>query len=892
MMKKKFRYLIAAILVFACCPFAVACGETETPEIDYGTLTIANITLEADGTADINPIFTKEDGKGEITYTFEGDNISIADGKVTALKPDTTTTVTAKTAHHEVTFTVTVKAVNYGALVIKSITLEADGTADIKPIFTKEEGKGEITYTFESDSISIADGKVTALKPDTTTIVTAKTAHHEVTFTVTVKAIDYGTLTIVAPVIYANYPAKPLDITFSKPDRAEEITYTVQTEYADTVKIENGKIYAIGTGFSTNKEVRVTAKTAHHTATFAVQVSEFNGANANGNSLNFETRIKNFLADYENRGMTDGGVLFVGDSFFDTGSFWTNFYTTYARKNAFSVGISSSTTTDWDILADRLVYPLAPESVVFHCATNNIFDDGKNAAGATADIKKTLESFHKNLPNAKIYYFGIEPRNYTHNGNAYAKECNTQIQSYANGKDWLVYLDSPAFCYNADGSLKTSFFRDTVHPKLENYSLYVDALAGAGMTLKPSAAAQNTTIKDIVTTSSQSIAKQDVTNIVYRGLSLRNEFVLTGKLDVTVTGNNPHIQFKFANDYRFLVWDGENYSGNGSIGLGWQDGGTHFNDDDDLFPYTQGTKITIPFKLAITSKNVYFYFGKEKNGAITYTLDAVYKNVSAFIDLTYGTESMNSKAYDLVAKTKADDETEYTALVTGEELDFYEAQGGADGLYVTAPSGSGYMRDSLRSSSYLNTANDVIMKGVLNGDANYSGITRDWRVVSGGKDSFSGDLVMTYDLTLLSKDLQAITAPNDSDITSQNWFHVATASVDNKLDPWSDYHMLYWHNGANAAKIAGISALLPVNERAGLTAVNVKVALVRKGTNLYIAMKAGEGTWVVGTGTVGENDKLTLFLSFKHVNGKVSDFNFSQDASAVTAALTTIGANA
>ena len=181
-MKKKFRYLIAVILVFACCPFAVACGETETPEIDYGTLTIANITLEADGTADINPIFTKEEGKGEITYTFEGDNISIADGKVTALKPDTTTTVTAKTAHHEVTFTVTVKAVNYGALVIKSITLEANGTADINPIFTKEEGKGEITYTFEGDNISIADGKVTALKPDTTTTVTAKTAHHEVAF--------------------------------------------------------------------------------------------------------------------------------------------------------------------------------------------------------------------------------------------------------------------------------------------------------------------------------------------------------------------------------------------------------------------------------------------------------------------------------------------------------------------------------------------------------------------------------------------------------------------------------------------------------------------------------------------------------------------------------------
>ena len=895
-MKKKFRYLIAAILVFACCPFAVACGETETPEIDYGTLTIANITLEADGTADINPVFSKEEGRGEITYTFDGDDISIADGKVTALKPDTTTTVTAKTAHHEVTFTVTVKAVNYGALVIKSITLEADGTADINPIFTKEEGRGEITYTFEGDNISIADGKVTALKPDTTTTVTAKTAHHEVTFTVTVKAIDYGTLTIVAPAIYANYPAKPLDITFSKPDRAEEITYTVQTEYADTVKIENGKIYAIGTGFSTNKEVRVAAKTAHHTATFAVQVSEFNGANANGNSLNFETRIKNFLADYENRGMTDGGVLFVGDSFFDTGSFWTNFYTTYARKNAFSVGISSSTTTDWDILADRLVYPLAPESIVFHCGTNNIFDDGKNAAGATADIKKTLESFHKNLPNAKIYYFGIEPRNYTHNGNAYAKECNTQIQSYANGKDWLVYLDSPAFCYNADGSLKTSFFRDTVHPKLENYSLYVDALAGAGLTLKPSAAAQNTTIKDIVTTSSQSIGSGNVTDIIYRGLSLRKEFVLTGKLDITVTAANPHMQFKFGDNLRMLVWDGENWKGNGKIGLGWQDVGGYNNDDDDLFPYTQGTKITIPFKLAITSKNVYFYFGKEEHGAITYTLNTVYKNVSAFTNLSYGTESMSAKAYDLVAKTKADDETEYTALVTGEEFNFYEAQGGADGLYVTAPSGSGYVRDSARASSYLNTANDVIMKGVPNGDADYTGITRDWRVVSGGTDMFTGNFALTYKFRVLGKNLEEITAPSSSNISTNNYFHYVGFSKTSSVNTWQ-YFMFYIKNNDSSANIGNSFGFVNgagLNKAANVstTVVEVEVVLVRSGNTVYLAMQNGtDGAWVVSDATVTETS-LSVWVGAENLNCKISNFNFSQEASAVTAALTTIGANA
>ena len=599
-MKNKLRYVIAAVLLFVCCPFAVACGETASETPDYGTLTIKNITLEEGTTAEIEATFSTEEGKGEIAYTFEGDNISIADGKVTALKPDTTTTATAKTAHHEVTFTVTVtkKAVDYGTLTIKNITLENGGAAEIEATFSTEEGKGEIAYTFEGDNISIADGKVTALKPDTKTTVTAKTAHHATVFT--------------------------------------------------------------------------------------VNVSEFNGANKAGASLNFESRISSFLSDYENRGMTKGGALFVGDSFFDTRSFWTEFYTTYARKNAYSVGISSSTTTDWDILAERLVYPLEPTSIIFHCGTNNIFDDDKNADRATADIKRTLESFHTRLPQAKIYYFGIEPRNYTHVGNGYAKTCNAQIEDYASVRDWLVYIDSPSFCYNSDGTINGSFYKsgDTVHPSAASYALYVNALEENGLTIPLSSSAQNTEIKEIVMTSSQSIANGDLMNVVYRGLSLKNEFVLTGKIDVTVVDSNPHIQFGFHSRCRFLIWDSNT---TGSFGIGWRDANNiHIGKDVGLVPYTKNVKVTIPFKLAITSKNAYFYLGNENGGTVEYTLKAVCKNVTTFSNLAYGTEAMNSRAYDLVAKTKADDSAEYDALTAGAEFTKYENAGGSEYEFVRA----------------------------------------------------------------------------------------------------------------------------------------------------------------------------------------------------------------
>ena len=91
----------------------------------------------------------------------------------------------------------------------------------------------------------------------------------------------------------------------------------------------------------------------------------------------------------------------MGDSFFDTG-FWSDFYSTYSRKNAITMGISATTTTDWEYMAERLVYPVNPKAVVIHCGTNNIFDDHKNANTAIDDVKKLFDMVHENLPDALI----------------------------------------------------------------------------------------------------------------------------------------------------------------------------------------------------------------------------------------------------------------------------------------------------------------------------------------------------------------------------------------------------------------------------------------------------------------------------------------------------------
>lgn len=175
---------------------AVSC-EKEQPqdqpeEIDYGTLSIEDIRVEKGKSEVITPEFSIADKAEEITYTFEGNNISIANGKVSGLIENTETVVTAKTEHHETTFKVTVW-IDYGTLTIADVNIVFGSETLPIPVFSKEEHEAEIEYTFEGNNISIIDGVIKGLVPDTTTEVTAKTEHHETKFKVNVSYVD-GTL--------------------------------------------------------------------------------------------------------------------------------------------------------------------------------------------------------------------------------------------------------------------------------------------------------------------------------------------------------------------------------------------------------------------------------------------------------------------------------------------------------------------------------------------------------------------------------------------------------------------------------------------------------------------------------------------------------------------------
>ena len=79
--------------------------------------------------------------------------------------------------------------------------------------------------------------------------------------------------------------------------------------------------------------------------------------------------------------------------------------------------------------------------------------------------------------DAKIYYFAITQRVRT-DYRSQVSQTNTAMKEWCMGRDWIEFLDT-------ESQIKPSMLRaDGVHPKLETYALYVDALTAAGAEIK------------------------------------------------------------------------------------------------------------------------------------------------------------------------------------------------------------------------------------------------------------------------------------------------------------------------------------------------------------------------------------------------------------------------
>jgi uncharacterized protein YjdB len=271
MKNKLLALFLSLVAVFSMIGFT-ACDKQQP---DYGTLSVANITLEVGETKDIIATFSKtEYADLPITYEEDSDAISIANGQVTGLAAGTAT-VTAKTEYHTATFTVTVNPLPDYAFVIEDKTIEVGATAPVNAVFMDAANASEISYTFsKAGVVSISNGVISAIKAGKVTV-TATTANYTETFVVTVPDRDFE----IANVEMYIGETKAVTPVFADNTYAENVTYSVS---GNGIAINGSTIIAYAAGSYT-----VTASTSHSSTTFTVEVEDRGTVSIDNMSVEF-----------------------------------------------------------------------------------------------------------------------------------------------------------------------------------------------------------------------------------------------------------------------------------------------------------------------------------------------------------------------------------------------------------------------------------------------------------------------------------------------------------------------------------------------------------------------------------------------------------------------------
>lgn len=543
-MRKRILSVMTALVLSLAMAFAfTACDITDSPDkTDYGTLSVENVTVTENGEAELKLTFSKPEHAETVTYEFESDAFTIENGKVQGLKPSEAVTVKAKTAHHEATFTVTVEAIDYGTLTVRDIEglKTTSNRAKIMYVFSKPDYAEEITYSFEGNDIKIEDGYVTALVGGKTVIVTAKTAHHETTFKV-ITLIDYGALLIDDLYAWVGYPASPIDIEFEFEQYKEELTF----EYDKTkleVDEEKLTVKALAAG-----EFIVTASSEHFNTSFVVTCESVNKNAACYNTSSYN----DYVASLKNKYLSDGNdgstTLFIGDSFFDVRWFWTEFYKTYAGKDALCCGISSTTSYDWEIFTESFLKFTNPKNIAMHIGTNNVYDDQNDVNQAVSALQRMFLVMHEALPDTEIYWFNISQRSYDNDKISKVYSINSAMKQWCENRSWLTYVDTSSKFTN-------EMLKDNIHPKPEYYSVFVNALNDTDIEIMDAPMKEGVSFDEI--TGKAATAEFDKQNgkisLVSAGRAryylmdgndyYSGNYVVSGVIKASANGNNPWVE--------------------------------------------------------------------------------------------------------------------------------------------------------------------------------------------------------------------------------------------------------------------------------------------------------------------------------------------------------------
>lgn len=364
----------------------------------------------------------------------------------------------------------------YGRLVISNVnSLEVGSSRDLDPRFTDPDFAGTVTYKFDGDAIKIEGNIVTALKSGATVSVTATTAYHSKTFTVTTvevsTVVDFGTVAA-----YVGYAPSPLLLDGIAPNASVTFTYDNTKMRIDSAA---RTVTALQDGTFT-----VYVKSGSTDGTLTVDCSTVDRSDTAFSARKYRDYAETELAAAWTERGDSNSTLFIGDSFFDRRWFWNDFYTELDGKNVVNGGISESTAQEWEgEFYDVYLADTAPKNLVINLGTNNI-GLGDSAYDAALKLQRMMLFMHsrQNLRNTEIYWFSITPRGDSDGAgkDGIIRSVNASMKKWCDAFDWVTYVE----VYDKI-DISTHLRDDKLHPLATTYgSVYLPALYAAGLEIE------------------------------------------------------------------------------------------------------------------------------------------------------------------------------------------------------------------------------------------------------------------------------------------------------------------------------------------------------------------------------------------------------------------------
>jgi beta-glucosidase len=176
-------------------------------------------------------------------------------------------------------------------------------------------------------------------------------------------------------------------------------------------------------------------------------------------------------------------LLMIGDSITFRWSrvgkpVWDDYY---ADRHAVNIGSSGDKTQHmlWHIQNGGLdgMKEHNPKLVVLLIGTNNRGEPELKGQDTAYGVLALLKEIHHRLPDSKILLLAIFPRgkDKDDSGRVRNDEINAIIQAYADGKT-VHWLDLENVFVTEDGTLKAELMPDGLHPNLEGFRAWAEAM--------------------------------------------------------------------------------------------------------------------------------------------------------------------------------------------------------------------------------------------------------------------------------------------------------------------------------------------------------------------------------------------------------------------------------